>query len=376
MYRLAYRRFADHETLLVNHTVDTGSSSGNTGIRWYELRGTRGTFGVYQQGTYAPDANYRWMGSIAMDKAGDIALGYSVSGSSMSPSLRYTGRMPGDPLGQMESETDPLASANVPHGSQYRYIRWGDYSSMMIDPTDDCTFWFTTEYQPTNGSRWSTRIASFSFPSCKNPAPWAIVNSRSNAGNPITGLSIPATGTGNLIAVAVMFSGGTSITRISDNASGGGNTYVSAGARSTVGPLSTEIWYAVNSKPGATLVTPTFTAASPHVELTAWEVSGVSSLAPDAVGIASGSITVNNVPGPAVTTKQPGDFVLSVLFSGSASFSSISSGNEFTNDFKTFGNGWAHITSNSSSAGTHQASWFTSAPSGRYCASTVAFRAK
>jgi len=102
-------------------------------------------------------------------------------------------------------------------------------------------------------------------------------------------------------------------------------------------------------------------------------VSGVLDVAPDAKNIASGNITTNNTPGAAVNTTQIGDFIVSVMLALNANLTTISSGNEFTNDFTTFGNGWAHITSNSSSAGTHQASWFTSVPQGGYCASTVAF---
>jgi len=169
MYRLAYRNFGDHESLLANHTVQvTPGSNTQTGIRWYELRSPGSGFGLYQQGTYAPDANYRWMGSIAMDGAGDIALGYSVSSGSMSPSIRYTGRVPSDPLGQMESEIDVLSAASVTPASQTKSFHWADYSSMAIDPTDDCTFWYTTEYVPAAGSSWDTRIASFSFPSCRS----------------------------------------------------------------------------------------------------------------------------------------------------------------------------------------------------------------
>jgi len=373
MYRLAYRHFADHESLLVNHTVDTGTSSSNTGVRWYELQKTTSTFGLYQQGTYAPDSSYRWMGSIAMDKLGDIALGYSVSSATLSPSIRYTGRVPSDSLGQMESEIDLLSAGSVAHGSQINYPNWGDYSSMMIDPTDDCTFWYTNEYQATTGYRWSTRIASFSFPSCTAPVPWAVVNMTSNAGNPLTSLTIPANGSGHLIAVAMMFNGSASVASISDNATGGSNNYVSAGAKATLGGLSTEIWYAVNSKSGATAITPTFAGSPNHVEMTAWEVSGVSLSPPDATNTATGSVVLNNTPGPAVTTTQAGDFILSVLFAGNATFTGISSGNAFTDDFKTGGNGWAHITSNSSSVGTYQASWLTAAPAGKYCASTVAF---
>jgi hypothetical protein len=170
MYRLAYRNFASYQALLANHTVNTGSGT-QTGVRWYELRDSGTGFSLYQQGTYAPDSNYRWMGSIAMDKLGDIALGYSVSGSGLSPSIRYTGRVPGDQLGTMESEIDMLSAAGVSPGSMTGTYRWGDYSSMAIDSSDDCTFWFASEYQPTTGTGWATRIGSFAFPSCVNSTP-------------------------------------------------------------------------------------------------------------------------------------------------------------------------------------------------------------
>ncbi len=166
MYRLAYRNFGDHEALVVNHSVSAGSS---VGVRWYELRNISGTPTLYQSGTYAPDSNYRWMGSIAMDKFGDIALGYSVSSSSMHPAIRYTGRVPTDALGTLEAENTILNGA----GSQTSGLsRWGDYSAMAVDPSDDCTFWYTNEYLKINGSfNWSTQIASFRFPSCPNPQP-------------------------------------------------------------------------------------------------------------------------------------------------------------------------------------------------------------
>jgi hypothetical protein len=375
MYRLAYRSFGAYQSLVANHAVVTGTNGNQTGIRWYELRNTGTGFAQYQQGTYAPDSSYRWMGSIAMDKTGDIALGYSVSSSTMSPSIRYTGRVPTDPLGQMESEVDVLSSASVPHTSQTTTMRWGDYSSMVIDPTNDCTFWYTTQYHPTSASpHWATRIASFSFPSCTKAATsWSVVKKTSKGGDPITNLTIPATGTGHLIAVAMMFNGKTSVASVSDNATGGSNTYVSAGARSTTSTWSTEIWYAVSSRPGATVVTPTFAGSPTSVQITLWEVSGISSLTPDATNTSSGSVTLNNTPGAAVTTTQAGDFVVSILLANSASFSAISSGNEFTDDFTTLGNGWAHITTTSATAGTHQASWYTTAPVGVYCSSTVAF---
>ena len=166
MYRLAYRNFGDHEALVVNHSVTAGSS---VGVRWYEIRFSNGTPTVFQQGTYAPDATYRWMGSIAMDKVGDIALGYSASSPSLSPGIRYTGRLVGDPLGTLQSENSIVTGG----GSQIPNLsRWGDYSAMTVDPIDDCTFWYTSEYLKATGSfNWSTRIASFKFPSCTTAAP-------------------------------------------------------------------------------------------------------------------------------------------------------------------------------------------------------------
>jgi hypothetical protein len=166
MYRLAYRNFGNHEALVVNHSVTAGSS---VGVRWYEIRSPSTAPVVYQSGTYAPDSNYRWMGSIAMDKVGNIALGYSVSSATMHPSISYTGRAPTDSPGTMQGENLILTGA----GSQTSGLtRWGDYSAMTIDPGDDCTFYYTTEYLKASGSfNWSTRIASFKFPSCGGAPP-------------------------------------------------------------------------------------------------------------------------------------------------------------------------------------------------------------
>jgi hypothetical protein len=121
-------------------------------------------------------------------------------------------------------------------------------------------------------------------------------------------------------------------------------------------------------------VTPTFADSPTSVEITVWEVSGISTSPPDGTNTSSGSFTLNNTPGPAVITTQAGDFIVSIMFAVDTNLSGITSGNEFTNDFLTNGNGWAHITSNFVPAGTHQASWFTSTPQGEYCASTAAFR--
>jgi hypothetical protein len=165
MYRLAYRNFGSHESLVVNHSVVAGSGGG---IRWYEIQNPSGTPVVAQQSTFAPDSNYRWMGSVAMDQAGDLAVGYSVSSSSISPSVRFAGRVPTDPASTLESEVNIVSGSGSQTGS---LSRWGDYSAMQIDPVDDCTFWFTEEYMKTTGSfNWNTRIANFKFPNCGTTA--------------------------------------------------------------------------------------------------------------------------------------------------------------------------------------------------------------
>ena len=168
MYRLAYRNFVDHESMVVNHSVKVSGNrhSQVVGIRWYEIRNpTNAAPAVFQQGTYSPpDATSRWMGSIAMDKVGNIAMGYSASSASVFPSIRYTGRVPTDALGTMQAENTILAGS----GSQLSNLsRWGDYSALAVDPVDDCTFFYTTEYLKASGTfNWSTRIASFKFPGC------------------------------------------------------------------------------------------------------------------------------------------------------------------------------------------------------------------
>src|SRR5215472_16505782 len=160
MYRLGYRNFGDHESLVANHTVLSGT---NTAVRWYEVRSPNGAPTVYQQGTFAPDTDNRWMASIAMDKSGNIGVGYSVSSSVTFPSIRYTGWEVGNTLGTLQAET-PLVAGG---GSQTGYNRWGDYSAMRIDPSDDCTFWYTQEYYATTqAGNWYTRIGSFKFSAC------------------------------------------------------------------------------------------------------------------------------------------------------------------------------------------------------------------
>ena len=176
MFRLAYRNLGTHESLVVNHSVVSGTGGG---VRWYEIQNPNGTPVVAQQSTFAPDNSYRWMGSIAMDQAGDIALGYSVSSSAINPSVRYTGRLASDPASTMGTEISAVAGGGVQNGSTSNgpLSRWGDYSSMTVDPVDDCTFWYTQEYIKTTGSfNWSTRISNFKFPGCGGTAPAASLN--------------------------------------------------------------------------------------------------------------------------------------------------------------------------------------------------------
>jgi hypothetical protein len=164
MHRLAYRNFGSHESLVVNHSVDVYGAD-HSGIRWYEIRDPGGAPTLYQAGTYGPDSDHRWMGSIAMDHVGNIAVGYSVSSVDTYPSVRYAGRLAGDPLGELtQGEAELIAGA----GSQiFSSSRWGDYSSMSVDPQDDCTFWYTQEYYAnTEAFDFKTRIGSFKFPSC------------------------------------------------------------------------------------------------------------------------------------------------------------------------------------------------------------------
>jgi len=160
MYRFAIRHFADHDRAVVNHAVENGNQ---VAIRWYEIYDPAGNVTVNQQGTFAPDETYRWMAGMAEDQNADIGLGYSASSSSINPAIRFTGRVPSDPAGSMESEASIIEGT----GSETGGYRWGDYTAMQVDPSDDCTFWYVDQYEPSNGTyNWSTRIGSFVFTGC------------------------------------------------------------------------------------------------------------------------------------------------------------------------------------------------------------------
>lgn len=172
MFRLAYRNFGDHESMVLAHAVAPGN--GSTAVsanRWYELRATPpgSAFTLYQSGTYQHPTISLWTPSIAMDKLGDIAMGMSASSIDVKPSIAHTGRVPNDPLGQMEAPSVVVVGSAV---QQDGGNRWGDYSSMSVDPSDDCTFWYSQEYyNQANGgiasSNWTTRVVSLKFNRCK-----------------------------------------------------------------------------------------------------------------------------------------------------------------------------------------------------------------
>lgn len=166
LHRAAYRNFGTHESIVTNQSVE--GSAAMSGVRWWEIRDLSTTPVVYQEGTYNPGATdgiFRWMGSIAMDHEGNMGLSYSASSSTMHPAIWYTGRLASDPLGTM-----PQGEASIYDGPGSQTgggNRWGDYSSVTVDPVDDCTFWIANEYLVTTASsNWRLRIGAFKFPSC------------------------------------------------------------------------------------------------------------------------------------------------------------------------------------------------------------------
>ncbi len=169
-HRLAYRNFGTHESLVTNQSVEAATNM--AGIRWWEIRSPNSNPVLYQDSTYAPgtqDTIHRWMGSIAQDSAGNMALGYSASnGTTTYPSSWYTGRLAADPLNTMPQGEGQIINGT---GSQTGSGRWGDYTSMNVDPVDDCTFWYVNEWVPTTSSvGWRLRIGAFRFPGCSGPA--------------------------------------------------------------------------------------------------------------------------------------------------------------------------------------------------------------
>jgi hypothetical protein len=176
MYRVAYRNFGAYDAVVLNHSA---SVSGIAGIRWYEIHDLSSPT-LIQQSTYNPDSTYRWMGSVNLDASNDIAVGFSASDSTINPQIRYAGRLVGDPINTLgQGEATMLAGGGHQTSTSNR---WGDYSSLSVDPTDQCTFWFTTEYySATSTSNWNTEVGNFKFPSCNSCTPPASPNAGSNS---------------------------------------------------------------------------------------------------------------------------------------------------------------------------------------------------
>lgn len=201
LHRLSYRNFGTHESLVTTQSVE--ATTGIAGMRWWEIRSPNSSPTIFQEGTYSPDNVHRWMGSISMDKQGNMMLGYSVSdATNVFPGVRYTGRLANDPLGTMPQGEGTFVDGG---GAQTTTgNRWGDYSSMTVDPSNDCTFWFTTEYYAaTSSTGWRTRIGSATFPQCTGtPANSFSVGGRvvDGAGRGLSGVKvkIEATGSGQV----------------------------------------------------------------------------------------------------------------------------------------------------------------------------------
>lgn len=164
MQRLAYRNFGRHQSIVAAHSVDTKAGGG--GVRWYEFRLDRnGSPQLFQQGTYAPDGNYRWMPSIATDRKGNIGVGYSYAGAAIHVGQRFAARLASDPRGTMTLQESVLAEGQA---SQTTTLRWEDYTTLDIDPSDDCTFWYVGDYFKTGEELYSTRIGAFRLPGCSS----------------------------------------------------------------------------------------------------------------------------------------------------------------------------------------------------------------
>jgi hypothetical protein len=162
MQRLVYRNIDGRESIVALHSVNTAAGGG--GVRWYEFRvGPDRNVQLFQQGTFAPDSNFRWMGSIGMDRRGNIAMGYSFGGAVHYPGQRFAARLASDPPGMLDFHESVLVEGE---GAQRNTLRWQDYTTTAMDPSDDCTFWYVGDYYKAGAASYSTRIGSFSIPGC------------------------------------------------------------------------------------------------------------------------------------------------------------------------------------------------------------------
>ena len=263
MYHLSYRNHGGTESVVLTQSVTAGTS---TGIRWYELRNPTSP-SVYQQGTWAPDATYRWMGSAAMDKNGGIALGYSTSSSTTSPGIRFTGRAATDALGTMTSGEGTLVSGG---GSQTGTLhRWGDYASMSIDPSDDCTFWFASEYLASSGTfNWHTRLGHFALPSCTGTT----ANDFSLATSPSSSSVVQGSSASTTVTTAVV-SGSAQTVTLSATGLPAGATASFSPASVTAGGLSSLTVSTTTSTPAGTYPVTVTGSATSGSHTTTWTLA-------------------------------------------------------------------------------------------------------
>ena len=345
MYRLAYRNFGDHASIVANHTVLT--PGGNTAVRWYEVRNPGPAPTLFQQGTFAPDAENRWMGSIAMDKSGNIGLGYSVASNLTYPSIRMSGWEVGNSLGELQSET----FAVVGGGAQTGYNRWGDYSTMRIDPSNDCTFWYTQEYQASTASaNWNTRIISFQFPSCGQSLTSTTTTVASSA-NPstvgqtvtFTATVLPAAATGTVqffdgatsLGTATL-SGGTASLSTAALAVGSHNITAAYGGDSSYGASTSSVL--AQTVNGTLIGTATALTSSPNPS-TYGQTIGFTAFVSSSAGTPTGSVTFmdgattlgsSTVDGSgfaalAVSSLSVGTHTVTAQYTGDSSFSGSTS---------------------------------------------------
>src|SRR5262249_5345206 len=176
MYPLIYQNLGGTESIYADQTVirATDALTAPTAVRWYQFNMTGNTIPAtpaqQQDWNNGADGLFRWMPSINVDRQGNVAIGYSTSSTTLNPEIRYAGRLAGDPINNMAQGEATLITSGGHQTSTLH--RWGDYSTMFVDPTDSCTFWHVNEYYTATGSAsWATRIGSFKFPGCVASTP-------------------------------------------------------------------------------------------------------------------------------------------------------------------------------------------------------------
>ena len=359
MYRLAYRNFGTHDALVTNHSVTAGASGG---VRWYEIRNPATAPAVFQQSTFAPDTTFRWMGSVAMDNAGNMGLGYSASSSTIHPGIRFTGRLSTDALNTLQAEDTIINGTGSQNGG---LSRWGDYSAMTVDPVNDCTFWYTQQYLKASGSfNWNTRIATFTFPACTAVGPFNL--SVATFGTGTGSISSAPAGITCGLTCNASFSSGAMVTLTATPASG--STFTGwSGACSGTGTCTVTM-------SAAQSVVATFAGGGANFALTVTEAgTGTGTVTSSPTGInCPTTCTANFASGTVVTlTATPTGGATFFGWSGACSGNgacavTMSAAKSVT---ATFNAGGGNFTLTAADAGTGTGT-ITSLPSGINCGTT------